>query len=350
MVASFVAIRKACREPVHELMTVCKDGQAVKNSNIECDYLPLVKVSVLVMTYNHAHLIKQALDSVLMQRTNFAYEIVVSEDCSTDGTREIVMEYYTQFPDKIRVLLSEHNLHSNAVVSRGVRACRGEFIALLDGDDYWIDPDKLQTQVDFLERHLDCSACFHNAHTVYADELPRNWTAPSQSPFMTLADIWRGNPIATGSTLFRNRLYELPEWYDEMPLTDWPLHFLNAEHGNIGYIDRVMSVYRIHRGGQYSKLNEIEKFNARLQHYLLMNRNMDYRCDTVAQDGLFHYFLEWAEEYRNRGERENAKSCLMKCLAGRPIERSHSYLRLFGVWKWLVLGAVKRVPARVFAK
>src|SRR5262245_1521369 len=118
---------------------------------------------------------------------------------------------------------------------------------------------------------------------------------------MTIADIWPGNPIATGSTLFRNRLYELPVWYDEMLLTDWPLHILNAEHGKIGYNDRVMSVYRIHRGGEYSKLDEIEKFNKRLQHYQLMNRNMGYRCDVVARDGLFHYFLEWAEEYRNRG-------------------------------------------------
>jgi glycosyltransferase involved in cell wall biosynthesis len=306
----------------------------------------MIVVSVLVMTYNHVCFIRQALDSVLMQRAKFSYEIVISEDCSTDGTREVVMEYCARFPKEIRALLSEHNLHTNAVVSRGLRDCRGKYIALLDGDDYWIDPCKLQMQVDFLERHADCSACFHNALTVSGDQVPRNWTAPSQPHFMTLADIWRGNPIATGSTLFRNSLYELPAWYDEMPLTDWPLHILNAEHGKIGYIDRVMSVYRIHSGGEHSKLNEIEKFDRRLQHYQQMNRNMNYRCDAVARDGLFHYFLEWAEEYQNRGERENAKFCLMKCLIGRPIERTHSYLRLFNVWEWLLLGVTRRTPAK----
>jgi len=169
---------------------------ARKNALGESDNLSSPKVSVLVMTYNHAHFIWQALDSVLMQRTDFAYEIVISEDCSTDGTREIVIDYHSRFRDTICLLLSERNLHSNAVVSRGIRACRGEFIALLDGDDYWTTADKLQTQVDFLEQHPDCSACFHNALTVYEDgsKKPHNWTPVSQHSFMTLADIWRGNP------------------------------------------------------------------------------------------------------------------------------------------------------------
>ncbi len=105
---------------------------------------PRLRASVLVMTYNHAGLIRQALDSVLMQRTSFDYEIVISEDRSTDGTREIVTEYQRRFPNRVRLLLSAENLNSLAVVSRGIRACRGEFVALLDGDDYWTDPAKLQ--------------------------------------------------------------------------------------------------------------------------------------------------------------------------------------------------------------
>src|SRR5438132_1427938 len=109
-----------------------------------------VRVSVLVMTYNHASFIEQALDSVLMQQASFEYEVVISEDRSTDGTREIVIGYQERFPEKVRLLLSPSNLNSNRVVSRGIRACRSEFVALLDGDDYWTDPAKLQLQVDFL--------------------------------------------------------------------------------------------------------------------------------------------------------------------------------------------------------
>jgi glycosyltransferase involved in cell wall biosynthesis len=305
-----------------------------------------VKASVLVMTYNHARLIRQAVDSVLMQRTGFDYEVVISEDCSTDGTREIVMDYHRRLPDRVRLLLSERNLNSLVVVSRGIRACRGAFIALLDGDDYWTDPQKLQLQVEFLESHPDCSACFHNATSVYDDssQAPQNWTPPGQKAFMTQEDIWRGNPIATGSTVFRNGLYELPQWYDEMPmpLTDWPLHVLNAEHGTIGYINRVMSVYRIHEGGTYSRLAEVEKFEKRYQFYTRMNRNMNYRCDSVARNGLFYYFLEWAEEYKMRGEWRRVGFCVRKCLAGRPIRKA-GYKRLFRVLRWLLSRSVREV-------
>jgi glycosyltransferase involved in cell wall biosynthesis len=91
---------------------------------------------------------------------------VTSEDGSTDGTRGIVIQYQQGFPDRFRLLLSERNLHSLAVVSRGIRACRGDFIAPLDGDDDWTDPEKLKRQVAFLETHPECSACFHNALAV----------------------------------------------------------------------------------------------------------------------------------------------------------------------------------------
>lgn len=331
-------------------MSPSADARPTRNgSNGGESVAPRVRVSVLVMTYNHAELIGQALDSVLMQRTSFDCEIVITEDCSTDGTREIVQEYQSRFPDKIRLLLSDQNQNSLAVVSRGIRACRGEFVALLDGDDYWTDPEKLRLQVEFLDSHPDCSACFHNATAVYADarQPPRDWTPPGQKAFMTLADIWRGNPIATGSVLFRNGLYELPRWYDEMPMpiTDWPLHVLNAEHGTIAYIDRVMSVYRIHEGGTYSRLDETRKFEKRHEFYLRMNANMNYRCDPLARNGLFFYFLEWAEAYRARGERQNVAFCVRKCLSGRPI-RTAAYRRLFRIVNWLLWEPARRTLSR----
>jgi len=311
------------------------------------------RVSVVVMTYNHGRLIREAVDSVLTQRTSFDYEIVISEDCSTDDTREIVMEYGARYPDRIRLLLSERNLNSLAVVSRGIRACRGEFIALLDGDDYWTDPTKLERQVEFLDSHPDCSACFHNATAVYpeSDRTPHDWTAPGQKDFMTLQDIWRGNPIATSSLMFRNGLYELPPWYDRMPMpiTDWPLHVLNAEHGTIGYINHVMSAYRIHGGGTYSRLDEQAKLEKRFQFYRQMNRNMNYRCDASARNGLFLYFLEWAEAYKERGEVGNARFCAWKCLAGRPFRRA-AYQRLLHVWTWVFREFARRTMPAVLSR
>jgi hypothetical protein len=128
----------------------------------------------------------------------------------------------------------------------------------------------------------------------------------------------------------------MPDWYDEMPMpiTDWPLHVLNAEKGPIGYLDRIMSVYRIHGGGLYSGLREKARFERQYQFYVEMNRNMRYRCDALARQGLFSYFLEWAEEFRRRGDPARAAFCARKCLAGRPKNKS-GYRRLLGVLSWL---------------
>ena len=147
-----------------------------------------MKVSVLVMTYNHEKFISQALESVAMQETNFEYEILISEDCSTDRTREIVMDFQKAYPEKVRLLLSEQNIHSNEIVVRGIRAARGQYIALLDGDDYWTSPHKLQKQADFLDRHPECSLSFHNARIFHEAEgrEGRNWTPPDQKEISTL--------------------------------------------------------------------------------------------------------------------------------------------------------------------
>jgi len=284
-----------------------------------------MKVSALVMTYNHARFIGQALDSVLMQDVNFAYEIIISEDCSTDGTREYVVAFQQKHPDITRLLLSEHNLHSNEIVSRGIQAARGEYIALLDGDDYWTSADKLQRQVDFLDSHPECTICFHNARAFCEDRSrePWNWTPARQKELSTLEDLWMDNFIATCSTLFRNGLIEpFPAWYDAMfPITDWPLHLLNAEHGKIGYIDEVMGAYRYHQGGLYSPLSERAKQDIMLTFYQTMNRNFEYRYDKTIRTALSTYFFEWAEEYATRGDWEQARVCFLNAWSERRFNK-----------------------------
>lgn len=114
---------------------------------------PLVSVSII--TYNHGLYIRKAIDCVLAQKTNFPFEVVIGEDCSTDGTREIVFDYAKRFPDIIRVITSEQNVGMKENYCRTNQACRGKYIAFCDGDDYWHNKDKLQLQTDFLESHTD---------------------------------------------------------------------------------------------------------------------------------------------------------------------------------------------------
>ena len=213
-----------------------------------------MKVSVLTITYNHEKYIAQAIESVLMQEVNFDYELVIGEDCSTDKTREIVVDYQKKYPNKIRLLLNEKNLGMNRNFAQTYHACRGQYMALLEGDDYWVSPYKLQRQVDFLDNHQDFAICFHNMQIIYEDgsKEPKLYNV-NQKEISTIEDLFRDDFIHTASCLFRNKLIgEFPGWFYNLPFGSWPLHISNAKHGKIMYLNEVMGVYRIHRGGVWS--------------------------------------------------------------------------------------------------
>ncbi len=128
-------------------------------------------VSVHMITYNHEPYIRQAIEGVMMQKTDFEFELVIGEDCSTDKTREICFDYQKKHPDKIRVLWWHENVSKLGGNARRVTArCRGEFIAYCEGDDYWIDPLKLQKQVDVMRTNLSVGFCFCGAKRYYMDE------------------------------------------------------------------------------------------------------------------------------------------------------------------------------------
>lgn len=295
-----------------------------------------VKVSVLVMTHNHEAFIEQALDSVLMQETTFRFEVLISEDCSTDRTRDIVLQYRDRHSDKIRLLLSEINLRTNYVVVRGLLAAKGQYVALLDGDDYWTDPHKLQIQSEFLDNHSECALCFHNALVIHEDQFqePWYWTTPDQARITDIRDLWMGNYIATCSAMLRrNVVQDYPSWYDAMfPITDWPLYLMFAEHGRIGYIPRAMGVYRYHRGGLYSSLSDVEKVQKMKVFYDTMNLNTQYRYDRVVKQAMFEYFIGWSAAFRKRGETKAAIYCLRQCT--RAVNPLHlgDWARMAGHW------------------
>jgi hypothetical protein len=143
-----------------------------------------------------------------------------------------------------------------------------------------------------------------------------------------------GNFIATCSTMFRRGwIGEIPEWYNDFfPITDWPLHILNAERGMIGYIDEVMGVYRYHPGGLYSPFNEAKKQQETLKFYRTMNKNLNYRYNKIVKVAIARYFFEWAEEYRDRGDIDRMKDCLRACLSGNPFNPLIPKKKLIKMW------------------
>ena len=171
-----------------------------------------VKVSVAMITYNHERFIAQSIEGVLMQQTDFAVELVIGEDCSTDGTRAIVRRYGERHPERIRLLLPERNLGADANLAAVLKACRGQYVALLEGDDYWTDPTKLQKQVDFLEEHPDYVLCHHDA--VIVDEngaLIKNSKLPPDSRRdFSGEELIKGALVLTLTACFRHVVTENP--------------------------------------------------------------------------------------------------------------------------------------------
>lgn len=235
------------------------------------------RVSVVVPTYQHAAYIGQCLDSILMQKTSFPYEIIVGEDESSDGTREICIEYARAHPDKIRLFLRSRatSVRRAGSVTRSAngiwcrRSARGQFVALCEGDDYWISADKLQRQVDFFEANPDCSLSFHNVLTLEdgASAPGRRVYEKEMQAFYEAADVVAGNFIYTPSVMYARAAlpHPLPAWYYRMPFLDWPTFVLIAQKGRLGYLPDTMSVYRIHAGGIWSRLTE----GQRMEHTIL---------------------------------------------------------------------------------
>jgi glycosyltransferase involved in cell wall biosynthesis len=221
------------------------------------------KVSVCVQTYRHASFIEQCLRSILMQKTSFPYEIILGEDDSDDGTREICVRLAASHPGKIRLFLRSRkdvihiggrptgrfNFKSN------LKEARGSYVAMCEGDDYWTDENKLQKQVDFLDSHPDFSLCFHRVQVLQNGQLTEDRITRVPKPETTILDLAKENYIHTPTVMFRAGL-ELPLWFDEVIAGDYALHLLNALRGKLYCLDDVMAVYRVHDGGMWSMKKE----------------------------------------------------------------------------------------------
>jgi glycosyltransferase involved in cell wall biosynthesis len=229
-------------------------------------------VSVLMTSFQHERFITRALDGVLEQR-GVEFELLVGDDASTDGTRAVIAEYARAHPDVIRTLLPQRNLGGagKAIFADLTEMARGDYLAMLDADDYWTAPDKLRRQVTYLDQHPECSMCFHDVLCVledesHADERFNGLDQPSEVDVDALLDRC---VVASCSPMFRRAtISPLPPWYFQLPWGDWPLYFMAAERGALRYLPEVMGVYRIHRAGMYSGLSRLEALERRTAFYM----------------------------------------------------------------------------------
>jgi glycosyltransferase involved in cell wall biosynthesis len=210
-----------------------------------------------MLTYNHEKFIAQAIEGVMMQQTNFPFELVIGEDCSTDDTRRICLQYKEKYPETIQLLLHEKNVGAKRNGQMVIDACMGKYIAICEGDDYWTDPCKLQKQVDFLETHSDYSACAHQCTVIYdyMNRKPEPFTKKTKDPVL-LKDLLNGHICHLNTLMVKHELIQMADNESaDIVSTDKYLYFVCAANGFIKFMPEAMSVYRINHTGISTWIN-----------------------------------------------------------------------------------------------
>ncbi len=305
-----------------------------------------MKVSVTILTYNQVAFIGKTIESALNQVTDFEYEILVGDDCSTDGAREVILDYQKRFPDKVKAVLHPRNLGQNGLFNtiETLKLAKGKYIAPLDGDDYWTNPHKLQKQVDFMEAHPDFSACFHNALITYEDGAPSHEVnAPDQKKVISVSDLIGEEEIwfmATSAVLFKNGLMHYPDWFLKSTSGDIPRYVILAQQGPIGYIPETMSVYRKNRAGASYKdhYRDTRFLRNRIMMYRGINQETNREYDLPLRKNIARYYRMMLDARQfSRSYFRRAALALYYLYLRRPaMEEIREVCRDYIVPKWVV--------------
>lgn len=246
-------------------------------------------LSVRLMTYNHAEYITQCLNSIEQQQTSFPFEVIIGDDFSTDNNIALIQQFIASSTNKnINYILLDRKKGDEYDINRQIKGrlynfldmishCKGKYIALLDGDDYWTDPYKLQKQVDFLETHKEYGICAHVATTKDHFNQNNNNSFPNlnENKNYTIEDFIIANYTATASLVFKRKIFQLQDWHIKSPFGDWLLILSVMKNSNnkIFVLKDNMSVYRIHEGGIHGNLhqNNLGLVTAYQQHLKFIN-------------------------------------------------------------------------------
>ncbi|MDN3656725.1 glycosyltransferase [Ferruginibacter paludis] len=255
-------------------------------------------VNICMITYNHQQYIRQSIEAVLSQVTNFDFQLVIGEDNSTDCTKEICLEFAERYPDKIKLITSAINVGMSKNFFRTYKACEGKYIAFCEGDDYWTDVHKLQKQIEFLEANPDYCACFHNVQmkeertgTLGAERTSEsdNWVLHKSLPkdSFDTNDLLGPWFIPSLSVVFVNYPdFELPGWFHNSPFGDLPFMLLLSLRGNFKYLDEVMGVYRIHDSGATAAHKAYDKIMAMVYIYASFDIHTNYKFHEAIRKGV----------------------------------------------------------------
>ncbi len=230
-------------------------------------------VTLLCVTYNHEKYVSQTLDSFLMQETDFPFEIVIGEDCSTDKTRDVIKEYQEKYPRLIHLVTGPKNVKFANNFSRALESCRGKYIAHCEGDDYWTDPKKVQIQTDFMEKHPEYVLCGHGAVKAPSSGVPYGDILPHGKFFSSMHLIFSTKMAMGNQTRFwRNVIRKLPPEALHVTTVDLFMWSMLGHFGKGICLDEIKpSVYRINETSIWTPLTERQRQKLRIQAYFWMS-------------------------------------------------------------------------------
>lgn len=241
-----------------------------------------MKVNVILITYNHSHYIRQTLESILMQRTDCEVEIIVADDASTDDTVSVIKEYSERSLFSFTFLPKETNLGFVKNYQRAFKACKGDYIAILEGDDYWTSPYHIEKHVSFLDEHRECTMSY-NRHVRYWVDENRfevfEWDDNENYKYITSQRLVLENCIGNFSCcMFRGQLIrELkPELFD-LNFADWLMGIIMGQYGFLAYQKEITSAYRIHNMGQWSHMSGEEQAKKIIEMIEVYDAFLDYK-------------------------------------------------------------------------
>ncbi len=301
------------------------------------DFVSQALVSVCLITYNHADFVEEAVDSILMQETDFPFEIVIGEDASSDETFDIVDRYQKKYPGIIKILRSTKNLGQLTGTSfqlnfiRNLRACCGKYIAFLEGDDYWLSPNKIQTQVEALEANAQHSSSFHDTYVkIYNNPHDMNpWRDFSNVTSMSLADIIAPlSPFHTSSFMARRScINSLPSYFLHSQSGDLVLFIAAAAHGDSIKVNDVWSVYRKHPAGITN--DQSHKGESRHEVRISMHKALrdHYRRDSQIDSHLFERVIKYHRSHIRKIKKRNTWWYYLRKRISRSLQISSKQTR-----------------------
>ncbi|HEX7494805.1 MAG TPA: glycosyltransferase [Bacteroidales bacterium] len=280
---------------------VVTDNGTIGGTNLT-DNTKLPKVSVVVTTYNQEKYIAECLEGILAQKGDFRIELVIGNDFSTDESGNVIQVFVDFIKNnknfEVKILPTDHNYGMISNLKRCLKVCTGDYFAICEGDDYWIDVYKLQKQINFLKFHPGCALCFNDIYFFYQETEAITEENRLKVDIITTGELILDNSIGNFSRFLYDAqyLHKIPDDLYNLTIADWMFNIYYSQFGDIGRVNEVMSVYRVHKGGLWSGLSRSENVNQLHAYIDDYNRFTNYKYD--AEFSLCQMRLESTDEYK----------------------------------------------------